>query len=404
MIAHLRVFVIKYQNQIVFLLIMLFALLFRILHLDSVPSGLSTSETEVLRQVNKLMNNGFLPFPDQYFDLLYLYLIAIVSKVTLFNILAIKIVQVCISLATVGLFYFFVKMWLNRKIALLAVLFFSVDFLHIILTRTINPDIFIPLMLIALLLSTTISLRENKVYWFVLTGFLAGLSFYVNQAFLLIPLVLVLSFVFFFNKNKFILSAYWKNYLAFILALLIAALPFLYLLPKNITTIIDYFNPGSVGNYLMNFGNIWSSLIYQSNYIGSINVGLEPILSPFLAITFVCGLIYTIFHLERRKYFFLTMLLIVSTFIMALIRLQNLSIFILIIPITLILASVILDYLLTAWFKTFPFNKNARFVLTVLLSIFIFLTVFYSYEKIFYAWDGNSFVQNQFTNTFDYKK
>lgn len=383
---------------------MVFALLFRIFHLGSVPSGLTASEIDILNQANKIIKNNFIAFPDQYFNLLYLYLIALISKITTFNILAIKLFQVFASIVTVGLFYFFIKTWLNRKIALFAVLFFSVDFLHIILTRTINPEIFIPLMLISLLLSTTIALRENKLYWFVLTGFLAGLSFYVNQIFLLIPLVLAISFIFFFKKNRLILSAYWKNYLAFALTLFVTVIPFLYYLPNNVANILGYFNPGSVGNYLMNYGNIWNSLIYQSNLAGYANVGLEPILSPFLAITFICGLFYTILHLERRKYLFLTILLLFATLIMALMSFQTINTFILIIPIALTLSAVILDYLLTEWFKTFPYNKNARLVLTLLLSVFIFLTVFYNYEKIFYAWGDNSSVKNQFNNSFDYKK
>ncbi len=404
MIKKIRTSLDRYQNQIFFSLIILFAIILRFYNLASMPKNLSFNEIEILKEAKTLISNGWIPKSNQFFDLIYLYLVAGLGYLSSFNIIVIKIFQILISVSTIILFYVFIKNWFNKKIALLGVLFISIDVLDLIMTRTINSSLLIPTTLISLLLVTTLALRSKKSAWFILLGSLVGLSLYVNQIFVLIPIVIAISFVSFYQKNHLILNSYWKQYLLMALSAIIISLPYLYHLPQNINSLVSYFNPGSFGNYLINFGDIWRSLIYQSDYAGYGTIGLEPILGPFIAITFLCGLAYAVAHLERRKYFFLTAFLLLSMTALALLNNQNAFSLIFIVPIVLILSSVILDYLLTVWFKTFPLNKNAKLVLTIILSFFIFLSVYYNYEKFFYAWGKNDYIQQQFDQKFIYKK
>jgi hypothetical protein len=260
------------------------------------------------------------------------------------------------------------------------------------------------LFFVLILYLLTIALRNNKVIYFILAGLVCGLSLYVDKIFIFLPITFILSFFYFYKLNNRIWKAYWKNYLLFGLVFLVTIGPFIYFLPQNINFILNAFNPGTFGQYFMNLGVAVKSLIYESIPAQLYYVGLEPILSPFVAICFLCGLVYACFHLERRKYFFLVILILVILGVISFSAQQSALNYLLLLPIAFILASVILDYFLSSWLKTFPFNKTARIALALALSFFVFLTVYYNFEKYFDAWGKNQIIQKQFIHSFEYKQ
>ena len=116
MIKKIRTSLDRYQNQIFFSLIILFAIILRFYNLTSMPKNLSFDEIEILKEAKTLISNGWIPKSNQFFDLIYLYLVAGLGYLSSFNIIVIKVFQILISVSTIILFYVFIKNWFNKKI------------------------------------------------------------------------------------------------------------------------------------------------------------------------------------------------------------------------------------------------------------------------------------------------
>ncbi len=398
------IFIKSHQLLLIIWLIIALALILRIWNILGLPSAFSSNEIEVLKQVKAIEGNGWLIQNENIFSAIYLYLIGFLVKIFGLNFLALKLFQALVGTLTVGIFYLFTKEWFNKQIALLASLFLATNAFHLAVSRELEPMILAPLALILTLYTLTIAIRSGKYKWFVSAGILFGSMVYTNMFFVFLPLVFLISFMMFYKKNKKILTFFWKKYLVFLVAFLAASIPFILSFPVNIGKIIENFTPGSFGQYFMNLGAVIQSLLYRSIPAELYYVGTEPILSPFVAIAFLCGLLYALFHIERRKYFFIIALLVIFIGIIALMSDQLAINYLVLLPVCFLFASIILDYFLTTWLATFPFNKSARIALAFLLSFMIFLTVNYNFEKYFYAWGRNETIQDQFSQGFDYQK
>lgn len=397
-------FVKNHQILVIAWLIVLLSLFLRLWQLGHLPHNLSLLEIDNLNKIGDLTYHGWAIPGHDIFTAIYFYSFGFWVRVFGFNIFFLKVLQAILGTLTVYVFYLFTKEWFNRQVALFSSLFLAVDAFHIAISREIEPIILVPLVLVLMLYVITLAIKTGKFSWFAIGGVVCGTSLYTNKFFFFLPLVFIVSFVFFFRQNKRIFTAFWNKYIVFMITFLITAVPYILLLPQNINNLLDSFNPHSFGNYFMHLGDIVQSLLYQSLKAPLYYVGLEPILSPFLAIAFVCGLLYAVFHLERRKYFFLVMLLVVTVGILALASNQDPLNYVVLLPICFILGSIVLDYFLTIWLKTFPFNRSARIALAFLLSFFIFLTVYYNFDKYFSAWGKNDMIQGQFNEQFKYKK
>lgn len=396
-------FFIENRSYLYVFMIVVVAFVWRIWNLIDLPKNLSLNEIHHLKTISNLINSNWKLPANDIFNAFYIYFFAILAKIIGFKILFFRIVQVIIGTLTVYLFYLFSKEWFNRQVALLSSLFLAVDAFHVAISREIDPSIFVILFFVLILYIITFSLRSNKTIFFILGGIFSGLSLYVDKIFIFMPIAFIVSFIYFYRLNNKILTVYWKKYLVFCLLFILVSLPFIYYLPNNIGPLLSSYSPGSFGQYFLNLGTAVKSLFYESVPGQLYYIGLEPILSPFIAISFVCGLIYAIFHLERRKYFFLVILLTVILGIISFSSEKNALNYLLLLPIAFILASIILDYFLTTWLKTFPYNKIARVALTFILSFFIFLTAYYNFEKYYYAWGENNVIQKQFIYTFNDK-
>ncbi|MDD5693525.1 MAG: glycosyltransferase family 39 protein [Patescibacteria group bacterium] len=392
------------QTFIILILIILLALFWRIYEINVFPKGLSNLELGYLRKMADISkNHWFIQAPD-ITNAIYLYLFAFLGKITAFNILLLRIFQVLIGTLTVYLFYLFAKEWFNKQIALLSALFLAVTSFHVAVSRVIEPAILTPLFIILLSYLLTIALRTGRKINFLLLGLFSALAFYVDKLFIFLPVLLIVFFVYFYYKTPKVFLKYWLSFIVFSVPFVLFLLPYLFLLPINISKIANYFDPGSFGQYFLNLGGNAQSLVYQSVPNQLFYVGLEPILSPFLAITFIVGIIYVLFHIDRRQYFYVFVLFLALLGTISLTNRQQTVNLLSLLPLALIFSSVILSYFLQNWLKTFPINQTAKIFLAFMLSIFIFLTVYYNYEAYFFAWGKSQAVQKLYTNTFDYKK
>jgi hypothetical protein len=118
----------------------------------------------------------------------------------------------------------------------------------------------------------------------------------------------------------------------------------------------------------------------------------------FITITFFAGFVYAIFNLKRKKFFFLVGWFVAILIILGLQRTQDLSALLILLPSIYAISAVMMDYVLTSWVRTFPFNVFARIVMTFVFSLFLFMSIFYNYQKYFYA-----FRSQQNSDLFKYK-
>jgi hypothetical protein len=250
----------------------------------------------------------------------------------------------------------------------------------------------------------TIAFREKNTYLFLASGLLAGLGFYLSPFFVLTGFFILLAGIGIMLKNKKFFVVYKYQFLALAGGILITAGFYLYKLPIFGLELAKFFNPGSIGIFYLNLGSNFLAIFSQTQFRTLLNVGIEPLVDPFIAVSFFCGIIYALFNTNKRKYLFLLLWLLGSLVAISLAHTQNMSNLVLLLPAVFIFAASVLDYVLTNWTRTFPYNKSAKFVMTFVFSLFLFLSVYYNFQKFFYGWQENESIKSQFTQDFIYKK
>jgi 4-amino-4-deoxy-L-arabinose transferase-like glycosyltransferase len=376
----------------------------RIYRLTTIPRGANIFELTIVNKAHQLTSSHWLIGIKDLYHALYIYLIAFVGRLANFSLLSLRISQLIIGTILVVIFYYFVKNWFNRQAAVLAALLMATNFFCVLISRNLEPKIFIPIIILAILLSFTLSFRTNKIIYFVLTGFLSGLAFYIDQIFVFLPLAALLGLSYLALKKAKTLKYYMKGFIYTALtALLIGSYP-IYSYIRNISLNVSVFNPGSVGQFYMNLGGNIQSLLLKTPTNPLYNIGTEPILDPFVGLTFISGLVYAIFYIKRKKFMVLVNWFLFSLFIISLKRTQDMTDFIIFMPVIFTFSAIMLDYVLTHWVRTFPFNRMARMLMTFIFSLFLFLSVFYNYEKYFWAWGRNQNVQSQYKYQIEYQK
>jgi 4-amino-4-deoxy-L-arabinose transferase-like glycosyltransferase len=387
------------QYNLILLGVVLFVLFLRFYHLDKMTT-FSVPEINFLGQAEELTKNWLIT-GNHITSSLYLYLLAAIGTLTDFNVMALRVMQATISLITLILFYFFTKEWFNRRVALIATLFLSINAFYLALSRNIDPVILVPLFLILIVYLFTLAFKKEKIWLFVLSGIVSGLALYADKLFFVLPFVFALSLYFFYRKGDKFITKFRFKIIVSLTAMLLAIVPYLYWLPQNLPTLLKTYNPGSFGAFFINLGNLLSSLLFQAPINRLFYIGTQPLLDPFIAITFLCGLVYAFFHTDRRKYYFLIVAFFSLVAIIAFNRTEAPRIYLVLFPLIFIFASTIFNYILKVWFETFPYNKTARLLFTLILSFFVFLAVFYNYQKYFVAWSDNKEVKAEYEHRFD---
>jgi hypothetical protein len=179
---------------------------------------------------------------------------------------------------------------------------------------------------------------------------------------------------------------------------------YIYKLPVFALDLVKFFSPATIGTFYLNLGANVLAIFSHTQFQTVLNVGIEPLVDPFVAVSFICGIFYALFHANKRKYLFLMLWLLASLVVISLATTQNMSNLVLLMPSIFIFAAAVLDYVLTHWTRTFPYNKSAKLAMTLVFSLFLFLSVYYNFEKFFYDWQENETVKSQFTQEFIYKK
>lgn len=393
------------KNQFMFLvLIVIFIGAFWRVFDINVFKGFAPIELNYLRLGTEIASNHYHIAATNLSQSLYIYLIAIIGHFTKYQALYFRFMQAIAGIATSIFFYLFVRSWFNKQVALISTLFFSTNAYLLILSRVLDPSMIIILLQMIVLYLLTIAFREKNIYLFALSGVLAGLGFYLSPFFVLSGILIALASFAVIMKNKKIFAIYKYEFLALLGGILITAGYYIYRLPVFVNELVKYFNPGSISTFYLNLGSNVLAIFNNTGFHTVLNVGIEPLVDPFIAVSFFCGIVYAFFHANKRKYLFLMLWLLASLVVISLAATQNMSNLVLLMPSVFIFAAAVLDYVLTNWTRTFPYNRSAKLVMTLVFSLFLFLSVYYNFQKFFYGWQENDSVKAQFTQEYIFKK
>lgn len=363
----------------------------------NVFTGFASIEIETLKSAVQITTNHWQIDVHNIPNAAYQYLLAVFGHLTEFKPLYLRFLQAAIGIATSIFFYLFVKSWFNKQVALLSTLFFATNAYLLILSRVIDASMLIILLQLVILYVLTIAFREKNIYLFALSGILSGLGFYLSPIFVVSGALIVVACLTITMKNRKIFSIYKYEFLALISGVVLTSGYFLFKLPIFFNEILSYFSPGSITSFYLNLGANVLAIFNNTPASSMFNVGTEPIVDPFIAVTFFAGVFYSLFHSNKRKYLFLLLWLLGTLAIISLTTTQGIGNLIILMPPIFIFSAVILDYILTTWTRSFPFNKSARLVMTFIFSLFLFLSIYYNFEKFFYGWQENEDVKALFT-------
>lgn len=398
-----REFVAKNQFLFLVLIVIFIGAFWRVFDIN-LFKGFAPIELYYLRLGAETATNGYRIAAINLPESAYIYLVAVLGHFTNHQVIYYRFAQALAGIGTSIFFYLLVKSWFNKQVALISTLFFATNAYLLILSRVLDPSVLIILLQMMILYIITIAFREKNTYLFFLSGLLAGLGFYLSPFFVLTGFFILLAGIGIMLKNNKFFVVYKYQFLALAGGVFITAGFYLYKLPIFAEELAKFFNPGSIGTFYLNLGANFLAIFSQAQFRTLLNVGVEPLVDPFIAVSFFCGIIYALFNTNKRKYLFLLLWLLGSLVAISLAHTQNMSNLVLLMPAVFIFAASVLDYVLTNWTRTFPYNRSAKFVMTLVFSLFLFLSVYYNYQKFFYGWQENENIKSQFTQDFIYKK
>lgn len=389
------------KNQFLFLVLIVIFIgaLWRVFEINAFKA-FSLAEINFLNTALDTIHNHFRLAVSNLPQATFIYLTAIIGYFSHFAPIAFRLSQALLGIFSSLVFFLFVKSWFNKQVALISTLFFVTNAFLLILSHAIEPAMLIISLQLSILYVLTVAFREKNVYLFIVSGLLAGAGFYLSPFFVLSGIFIMLAGLAVMLKNKKILQVYRYEFLALGTSILLGAGYYLYKLPLFWKELVGFFNPSAISIFYLNLGANVLAIFSSTQMRSLLNVGTEPLVDPFIAVTFFCGIIYALFHANKRKYLFLMLWLLGALVAISLASTQAVSNLVLLMPVIFIFSAAVLDYVLTNWTRTFPFNRSAKLFMTLVFSLFLFLSLYYNYQKFFYAWQENEVVKNNFTEVF----
>jgi hypothetical protein len=254
---------------------------------------------------------------------------------------------------------------------------------------------------LAIMYIATVAFRDKNIWFFLLTAVLSSVGLFLSPLFIVMGGLIFVASIAMIAKNPKVFRLYKYHLVALILPILLAFSLYIYLSLESVSTLLAYFSVSSIAAFYLNVGSNILTLFSGSLFVSNMSVAAEPLLDPFVALSSISGIVYAFFHSGKRKHQFILLWLLFGTVIISFVSIQSVVNIALIMPAIFILAAIMLDYLLTSWVRTFPYNKSARLVMTLIFSLFLFLSIYYNFQKYFYAWQGNPEIQKQYTNTLE---
>lgn len=215
------------KELLALILIMLVASFFRLYGLDEIPPGLAGDTAYKGVAAQRVLEGEHPIFFEERWggvEPMYMYLLAVLFRVTSATPLAIKALSAIIGIVTIPIYYLLVRKLLgSRTVALLASSWLTISYWHISYSRLGWEIILAPLFVIVTLYFFWRALRSGRWRDFLWTGLALGASLYTYQAMRFLPVLIAL----YVGYRILTDPAFWKAYgLKLTLSLLIALVVF----------------------------------------------------------------------------------------------------------------------------------------------------------------------------------
>lgn len=390
-------FATKYQNIIIVLLIVGLALFLRVWQISTLPPGFSAKELPIVREIQHLkLSNMWLG--GNYYQAAYIYPAYLFTKIFGLTVTNLRIFSAIIGTATIYLTYVFIAKWFSQKIAIFTAFLFAISAFHITVSRLIVAEITLPLILLGLFVTLTEAYRTKNIWLFGLSGLLAAAGLYTSPAFLMVPIIFLISGIYFFNKNKKFVHAYRQELIIAAIAFAAAALPYVVSFIQHPASYMAYYNFNkSITQIVINLSQIPYMLILGTPLNFFFNLGTEPLVDPFISVTAIFGIVIAVISASRRKYFFLLTWL--GFFVLYASFKSGVQILDLmgILAVIYAFAALALDFVIDKWFKTFPLNKRVQLLAIGVIAIFFALSALYNFDRYFVGYKNSKFVKKEFS-------
>lgn len=174
----------KILELLVLSLIIVLSLYPRLWHLETTPRMI-VDEPANLRDIQKILQkpSGFYPGDFEWGfgqATLVHYPTIILAKLmrTAPNLLVLRLSSVLLSLAALIPFYFLVKFYTTKVIALCSTLLFSFNYFYLQFSRVGWTNMFVIFSGLFYIFFLQLALQKKSVFWFVLAGFAGGVILY----------------------------------------------------------------------------------------------------------------------------------------------------------------------------------------------------------------------------------
>jgi hypothetical protein len=302
---------------IVLVSILILALFLRVYHITSMPQGLFTDQGFVGYSALRIIHEGWRPFyiPDIYLMAysLTIYQLAFWFKVFGESETSLKIFYVFLSMASFPLIYWTFRQLAGVRAALLTVFILAIMRWHIIFSRNAFPTIQVPLYIFGTLAFLIYGINSSKKWAFFVAGLFFSLGFYTYQGFKIAPLLLLIYAIYEACVNWEKVKKNWLSVVVFLLLSILITSPILY-------DMISSKSFGSRESELSIALKIQQShsikpfldVLVKTALMFNRHVDRMPLhilqdykmLDDVSATLFILGLVYGIFHIRSREYFY----------------------------------------------------------------------------------------------------
>lgn len=287
---------------------MLLGAFYRLYRLAEIPAEMGCDLPLIYANVKMILEGEHLIFfplhPGR--EGLFFYLIAPFARLFGLNHHSIKFVGACIGILTIPMLYLLVRELFGREAGLYAAFFLAVAKWHVILSRTGFRAILMPLFLILVWYGLVRAMRTGRRKWFFWTGGALGLGLYTYNAFLLMPVAVLLCLGAYavVNRGRF-LRKHWGDVLLLFLVALYVFIPlgryacdepqmYLYRVATRITGAESALSSNVLRVLLDNLRKTALMLNYEGDIVFYTNVPFQRHLGYLSGILFVFGLAYAV--------------------------------------------------------------------------------------------------------------
>lgn len=293
--------------------IMLIGAFYRLYKIDLIPSEMGCDLPHIYNNTRYILRKEFLIFFPSHpgREGLFFYMAAPFCRLFGLTHTTIKISSALVGLLTLPVIYLLGKELFNREVGLYAAFFLSVSHWHVILSRTGLRSCTVPLMLSLVWYFLLRGLKTGRRWFYALAGFFLGLGLYSYNAFMIVPLMVVLMLLlgFLIGRGRTLL-ANWYNVVILVLVALYLFIPlarYAYDEPQSYgyraATRVTSMEKSLPQDMLVTFSSNMRKSLLMFNYVGD-HVAIANLpgyreLGFFAAVLFVLGLAYLLWHWQR---------------------------------------------------------------------------------------------------------